>query len=216
MWRWCGGVLWMLALGAAPAWAADEEPAVDDIDRDPLVVQKPLVRALHLGALEIRLEETRLEDVWRAVGAGHIRHRGDAAGSMYWLCYTVRQTAGGERLWIVAHAEMGGPERRITELEARVLDPPAQATAACPELPAALQPVRLDFGLWLGAQHSDFAARLDLPRGGQGPALNYAYWGQVPGVLEGEAMQYDLGNGLSLRVAGGRVTGLRAWQVTTY
>jgi hypothetical protein len=62
---------------------------------------------LRMGVFRVRFEKTTLDDVRRVAGVGEISHRGDAGASTYWLCFTSLGPKHAERIWIVAHGEMG-------------------------------------------------------------------------------------------------------------
>jgi hypothetical protein len=91
-----------------------------------------------MGRVELVFEKTTLDEMLRQVGSGVMHRQGNAGEAIGWLCYTVHPLK--ERLWIIASAEMGGPEQRITEISASYeISEPAQH---CPELPNRLLPCR--------------------------------------------------------------------------
>ena len=102
-------LLLLLLLFAIPAadCSAQPPPPVDEhaLERVPPTVKKRVATRFSLGAFAGRFEETRLGAVREAVGEGTIQHQGDAADSIYWLCYRRAQ----HRLWVVSSGGDGRP-----------------------------------------------------------------------------------------------------------
>ncbi len=166
----------------------------------------------NMGTYPIKFEATTLNDVQKAAAVGEIAHQGDAGDSIYWLCYTNKNQNQDERIWIISHGEMGGPEHSVTLISAQIL-PNAKATPDCPTLPANLKPVSLDNHLWLNSPASDLLKPLGTPSYQKGSWQSYSYQGKVPGDCDGGG--FDLTNWLMLRLDKGRVTALHAGQVTS-
>lgn len=167
---------------------------------------------LNMGMFRVRFERTTLEDVRRAASIGEIAHRGDAGESTYWLCYTSAGKAQAERVWIVAHGEMGARAHHITNISAEVI-PNGIATADCPALPNRLQPLSLDNRLWLGAPEGAALAKLGTPSYKKDAWQSYDFQGKVPGKCDGGG--FDLSAWLLLHFQNGRVNSLEAGQVTS-
>jgi len=127
---------------APPAWPAGTGGGGSTVASDP-------VRPLHLGKLRVMLESTELATVRNAATAGTIVHQGNGSDALSFLCYTVAEAEPPQRLWF-SSSELAG-NGRIDGIEAVELPAGTAATTACPALPAALQPLRFDDGLWLGA-----------------------------------------------------------------
>ncbi len=161
-----------------------------------------------MGSFEVELEQTTLRQVIRTVGNGEIAHQGDAAESIYWLCYT----APNERVWIVAHGEMGGPDHRVGQIVARQ-ERGVQATKDCPSLSSSFLPLHLDKSIWLGTTKEAAIHSLGTPSHTQGSWQSYDYSGKVPG--ECSPGGFDLLNWLLLKIEGGKAVQLRAGQVTS-
>src|SRR5947207_15600203 len=89
-------------------------------------------------------------------------HTGDAGGSIYWLCYTIPHGHATDRIWIISHREIGGPEGRVTSFAASRIDN-AKVTTDCPPLPAANQPASLEIHGWLGAANPQLQRHLATP-----------------------------------------------------
>lgn len=70
-------------------------------------VPKPMITSVNLAKTRIILEETRLDDVRRLVG-GTLGHKGDAGGSLSWLCYSGNDGAGRWVLWLESSEIAGG------------------------------------------------------------------------------------------------------------
>lgn len=167
---------------------------------------------LRMGAFRVRFEKTILDDVRRAAARGEIAHRGDAGESVYWLCYTNVDGTLVERIWVIAHGEMGGYLHHITGVSAE-LAPNASATTDCPALPNNLKPLSLDNHLWLGASEADATTKLGAPSYQKGTWQSYDFQGKVPGKCDGGG--FDLLAGVSLHFQNGRVNSLQAGQTTS-
>lgn len=164
-----------------------------------------------MGAFHVRFEKTTLDDVRKTVGVGYLAHQGDAGESINWVCYTNVNPASVERIWIISHGEMGGRERRVTDISAELL-PNGIATTDCPALPEGMKPLILDSQLWLGASESDARTRFGAPSYHKGPWRSFDYQGKARGNCEGG---FDVLNDLLLRFENGRVNFLHAGQVTS-
>ena len=202
--------LWVIA--AATAFAASPPPLlVDDGGWNP-TESKPPSSAVLLGSFRLGFESTRLEDVRHAAGVGAIAHQGDAADSVYWLCYTASGTGSNERIWILSSGEMGGPDHEITGVSAQ-WSRAFRAIPSCPALPAKLTPIRLDRGFWLRSTEHEVADALGMPSRQQAGWLFYDFSGKSPEKCEGGF--YDVTNGLQVRIQHGLVTDVRASQATS-
>src|ERR1700749_1027014 len=106
-------LLLLFAIPADDCSAQTPPPPLDEhaLERVPSTVVKRLATRFSLGAFAGRFEETPLSAVPEAGGEGTIQQQGDAAGSIYWLCYRRAQ----HRLW-VSSGEMGGTDHRVTEI----------------------------------------------------------------------------------------------------
>jgi hypothetical protein len=187
------------------------ETPFDSMTWNATLKKKPAT-GINMGALRVQLERTTLDEVRRAASTGEIAHQGDAGESTYWLCYTKLSPTPVERIWIIAHGEMGGPEHVITNISAQLL-PNGIAEPDCPALPSNLRPMSLDHHLWLRSPAIDVRKRLGAPSYQQGPWRSYDYQGKEPGNCEGEG--FDLMNRLLLRSEKGHVTSLQVGQVTS-
>jgi hypothetical protein len=167
---------------------------------------------VRMGTLIVRFEKTTLDDVRRAASAGDIAHRGDAGESAYWLCYTSVGKTAVERIWVISHGEMGGPEHFVTDVSAQRL-PHESATADCPALPGNLMPVSLDNGLWLGASEKAATRKLGASSFRKGAWRSWDFQGKVPGDCAGGG--FDLSASLLLHFQNGRIDSLEVGQVTS-
>ena len=170
-------------------------PARPDFFRGQVASLKQPVTTFAMGAFSVQFEETRLSNVRDAIKAGSIGHQGDAGASEYWLCYTAGAGTHAQRVWIVADGSMGGPEHRITSVQAQ-RTPDEAPTASCPQLPAKFLPLRLDRGAWLGESSA--------ARDGW---TTYGY--------AGKRGKYDLTSELSVQTSGGKVVSLSASRITS-
>ncbi|MFZ1626056.1 MAG: hypothetical protein WAU48_14910 [Gammaproteobacteria bacterium] len=193
-----------------PAFAATPPPEIAfEMTWNATVQSKPAT-GLTMGLFKVTFEESTLDQVKNAALAGHIEHKGDAGESTYWLCYTNQTKNGTERIWIIAHGEMGGPDHAIGRVSA---EPTAASggTNDCPALPAKMQPVSLDNGLWLNTPETA-VNKLGKPSNKSGAWRSYEHQGKVPGECEGG---FDVLNWLQLKTSKGRVVTLHAGQVTS-
>lgn len=165
-----------------------------------------------MGSLHVRFEKTSLDDVLRAAAAGAIDHQGDAGASVYWLCFTNATPSFTERVWLVSDGEMGGNAHLVTGVSAQRLSA-GNASADCPALPANLQPLALEHGVWLGASPRDFHQKFGLPSSRGTAWESYDYAGKVWGSCEGGS--FDLTNSLLLRVRKKRIDFLQLNQTTS-
>ncbi len=183
----------------------------DAVTWDATLTAEPSL-GMKMGFFYVRLEKTTLDDVRRATSIGDIAHQGDAGESVYWLCYTNVTSTAVERVWIMAHGEMGGLEHFITNITAQLL-PKGSATEECPALPRKLTPLSLDHHIWLQSSVSDILKNLGHPSYKKGPWRSFDYQGKVPGNCGDEG--FDLMNSLLLRAKSGWVQSLYLDRVTS-
>jgi hypothetical protein len=208
----------LLLLGAlvtfvVGAWAEPPPPNPFEAENWPPSLRKEPTKGITLGAFRVQFETTTLGEVQHAAASGSIAQQGDAAGHILWLCYTSMHSGAIERIWIISHGEMGGPDHAVTEFVAQSLkgDGP---TVGCPLLPSKLQPVSLDISVWLGSTESDLDRSLGPPSHSDGAWRSYDFQTKLPGHdCDGDG--YDLGSWLVSRSQGGRVTAISAGQVSS-
>jgi hypothetical protein len=177
----------------------------------PASMKNEPTKGITLGTLRVTFETTTLTDVRKAASAGAIAHTGDAGGSIYWLCYTIPHGHAADRIWIISHGEMGGPEGRVTSFAASRIDN-GKVTTDCPPLPAEMQPSSLDVHVWLGAADAEVQRRLGPPSHNAGAWKAYNFQAKVPGDCEGG---YDLLNWLFIKSVRGHLTTIYAGQVSS-
>jgi hypothetical protein len=208
---------WLPISGLSLAQPVPPPPMQDDVGVPSLRV-RPATR-LSLGKFVAYFEKTTLAQVRNAVGAGTIAHQGDAGESMYWLCYTAARVTPPQRLWIMSHGEMGGPEHDVGGVVVEEIPPSVSANSGCPMLPFALMPISLDRGVWLGTTPTVLSRKLGQPSRVRHDWLDFVYEGKVPGkdpFGSGETVNFSELSSLSARVVTGRVVALHAWKVTAY
>jgi hypothetical protein len=183
-------------------------PPATPIDPHPwqkaLLKEKP-THGISMGSLFVQFEKTTLDDVRRAASLGEISHQGDAGESIYWLCYTSLRSSPVERIWVIAHGEIGGSAHSVTSISAQIV-PNGKATTDCPALPANLMPLSLDNNLWLNSAESDALKKFGSPSYQEKTWRSYYF----------NDKKLDSGSWLWLQTEGGRVTSLLAGQVTGY
>ncbi len=197
-------ILALAAAGAAQAacCAPPTAPLADETAA-PALTANPATHA-RLGAFILEMEKTRLADVVQAAGAGEPAHRGDAAESMWWLCYTLPSA----RLWVMSNAEMGGPQRAITAVRL-ARDAAAAPARACPALPKAMQPVQLAPGVGLGSSASQLAAAFGSKAPDASGRIGYAF--EAPAAKAGCTVSAWAG----ARLEAGKVSDLGVGQITS-
>jgi len=168
----------LLLLFAIPAdcSAQTPPPPFDEqaLERVPPTVKKRLATRFSLGAFAGRFEETPLGAVRDAVGAGTIQHQGDAAGSIYWLCYRRAQ----HRLW-VSSGEMGGADHRVTEIFEEFAEKDMEMSTDCAIMPDKFAPLVFDGKLHLGMSRLEVVAALGRPSTSEAAQMVYAHAGKV-------------------------------------
>ena len=132
-------------------------------------VLKTLATGFSLGSFVGRFEVTPLGAIREALGKGTIQHQGDAAGSLYWLCYTY----GQQRLWVVS-GEMSGPDHRVTEIIEELTEKDALASADCDIIPKKFSPVVFDSNLRLGMSRHEVTRALGPPSQSDSAQIVYA------------------------------------------
>src|SRR5205814_4616827 len=162
--------------------------------------ESKLSTGIKLGTFAVRWEETPLASVLTHIGFGRIQHQGDAAENVYWLCYTI-EGVNAQRLWIMAHGEMGGPEHLVTNITAEALKG-AKAGPDCPALPKNMQPSALGRGVWLGWKDKDALKVLGAPSHTEGAWRSFDHQSKVPGRCEGGS---DLTNWLLYKTQQGQI-----------
>ncbi len=166
---------------------------------------------VHLGSYTLSLEETRLADVQRAVGARRIEHAGDAGDSVGWLCYTVGSGRSRAKVWMTS-SEMGGQEQRIDGFIIRSA-PASRASVSCPALSSRFAPIRLQHALGLGSSEQQIRVALGTPSRRVGTWIYDESATKTPGDCEGGS--FDVTSGLQARIEHGAVVDLRVFKVTS-
>ncbi|MDA9523885.1 hypothetical protein XI06_27310 [Bradyrhizobium sp. CCBAU 11434] len=145
------------------------------LERVPPTVVKRLAIRFSLGAFAGRFEETPLGAVRKAVGEGTIQHQGDAAGSIYWLCYRRAQ----HLIWVVSSGEMGGPDHRVTEIVEELTETDAGASTDCAIIPEKFSPVVFDGKLHLGMSRQEIITALGPPSKSEAAQMVYSHAGKL-------------------------------------
>lgn len=199
-------LLLLFAIPANDCSAQTPPPPVDAhaFERVPPTVVKRLATRFSLGAFAGRFEETRLGAVRKAVGEGTIQHQGDAAGSIYWLCYRRAQ----HRLWVVSHGEMGGPDHRVTEIVEELTEKDTETSTGCATIPEKFAPVVLDGKLRLGMPRLEVVTALGPPSKSEAAQMVYSHEGKLANGFEETAW-------LILRFRDEKLVSMRGLKTTT-
>lgn len=202
-------LLALMFLGWVTDVAAEPPPkvALDAITWPALSKEKPTSK-LTMGSFSVLYERTTLATIQKEIGSGAISHHGDAAESLYWLCYTGQS----ERIWIMAHGEMGGSKHRVTSVAAESMEH-AEATNDCPVLPSKFQPITFDNDLWLGITEESVLQILGKPSHREDEWLYFDYEEKKPAACKPE--DADVSNWVFLKKRQGRVIQIHSGQVTS-
>jgi hypothetical protein len=198
----CGGFGQRRELVDVP-WAP---PADLDFPSGPAptpTVTQPLVTALRLGTMSIRLERTELSAVREEMG-GEEGQRGDAGTRLRWLCYAGQDTAGRWTVWL-SSGEIDGPS--IGSFEWRRVDANAHFDPRCVQLPAGASVTLSPTPLRLGISESEVLHRLGRPTVHRGEILDYEYSEQEK--------TYDVWNTLAVRLRNGMVDSILGAETMT-
>lgn len=153
-------------------------------------LEKPPVKAIGVGKLNVQLQRTRLKDVQKAFG-GTIQREGDGAGRADWLCYST----DGANVWFISNA-LGGYEF-VMMVAAEAASKPSKSCDAAPAgfavpvfgipgLGASTAELKATFG---AASGNKIAYRSDRPGGYSDIAQYIGYvikGGKVAGIGIGE------------------------------
>jgi hypothetical protein len=188
----------------------------DNIDAKATLASDPL-RIAKFGDFEAKFEETTLAQLRGHLGAATLAHHGDAAESIYWLCYSIPK----QLVWVASHGEMGGSEHALTQVFAEEVDASDPRLASCPSIPPKLRPPSLAFG-WVGSSRAAIEKVLGPPSGSQGDWLLFLYQGKISGPYQGPGetkpniVEYDVTAYIELKVRNSRVVALRVSHITSY
>lgn len=165
-------LLLLFAIPADDCSAQTPPPPVDEhaFESVPPTVVKRLATRFSLGAFAGRFEKTTLGAVREAVGAGTIQHQGDAAGSIYWLCYRRAQ----HRLWL-SSGEIGGPDHLVTEIVEEFIEKDTETSADCAVIPEKFAPLVLDGKLHLGMSRQEVVTALGRPSKSEAAQMMYSH-----------------------------------------
>jgi hypothetical protein len=169
----------------------------------------PFPDTLSFGPVAVAFETTRLADVRDRLGAGVIRHQGDAGSSVDWLCYTLMHDGRAERLWLTS----GELNRSAGIVDGASLLPAAnadEAGTACPAIDAAAS---VDGKIHVGMAVSELIQVMGRPEAESDGWRVYAY--DQPVKVAGRAELFDRQGRLYVHVQAGLVTGLHMSRTTT-
>lgn len=198
-------VVGLLMLGCS--YAVELPPGVpfDSVDWPALSSFKPTA-GFRLGDFNILYEKTSLAEIKGKIGSGRIDHNGDAAESVYWICYTAQQ----ERIWIMS-GEMGGSENAV--LNVAVESGKFEENTDCPVLPGHFQSISFDHGLRIGVTEKSTIEALGAPSHREGAWLSFDFAGKENDFCKPSGA--DVTNWCFLKIENGRVVSIRAGQVTS-
>lgn len=152
-------------------------------------LEKPPVKAIGVGKLQVTLQRTKLKDIQKAFG-GTIQRDGDGAGRADWICYGtenanvwfISNALGGYEFVMMVAAEAGKPAKNCDAAPAAFAVP----SFGIPGLGASTADLKSTFGV---ASGSKISYRSDRPGGYSDIAQYIGYvvkGGKVAGVGVGE------------------------------
>ena len=188
--------------------AEDTSPPSSTFDVEKATLSKPPATSFQIGTTKILFEQMPLAEIQRLVGKGYVRHRGDAAESLYWLCYTASKGAP-HRIWFTAGG-LDGPGRMVSGVVAQRVRSTSHATADCPVLPLKVS-VTLFPSVWLGITEEQAESALGSPSSASGDVREWAYLGTVA-AKQGT---FDRSSYVRVKVKAGRVVQITVGQTTT-
>ncbi len=199
-------LLLLFAIPADDCSAQTPPPPVDEhaFERVPPTVVNRLATRFSLGAFACRFEETQLDAVREAVGAGTIQHQGHAADSIYWLCYRRAE----HRLWVVSGGEMGGTDHRVTEIVEELTDNDTETSTDCAVIPEKFAPLVFDGKLHLGMSRLEVVTALGPPSKSEAAQMVYSHDGKL-------ADGFDETAWLILRFREEKLVSMRGGKTTT-
>ena len=199
-------LLLLFMIPADDCSAQTPPPPLDEqaLERVPPTVVKRLATRFSLGAFAGRFEETPLAAVRKAVGEGTIQHQGDAAGSIYWLCYRRAQ----HRLWVVSSGEMGGTDHRVTEIVEEITEKDTETSTDCAVIPEKFAPLVFDGKLHLGMSRSEVVTALGPPSKSEAAQMVYSHAGKLSNGFDETAW-------LILRFREEKLVSMRGGKTTT-
>lgn len=203
-----GTIIASAALAATPP----PRPPFNATSWDAASRTKPTT-GLRMGSFKVQFEKTTLAMVRKAAGSGEITHQGDASESINWLCYTIQDQTRYERIWIIS-GEMGGSEHAVTQVSAQVIQK-TEVSPDCPVLPATLQPLAFDKGVWLGMQTGQALNALGRPSHQEDPWWIFRYQGKIKEPENCEPEGFDVINWFMFETQNGRLFRIHVGQVSS-
>ena len=156
-------------------------------------VPQPMVTALRLGTMSIRLDRTELAAVREQLG-GELGRRGDAGSTLRWLCYGGEDTTGRWALWLTA-GEIDGPT--IGSFEWRRVAANARFDPLCTLLPKGATVTLSPAYLHLGMSQSEVFHHMGTPTVHHGDMLDYEH--------AHKEKAFDFSNSVAVRFVSGIV-----------
>ena len=207
-------VLTLIAIPRAANGAAVPPPIQQPIFNNPATLLAKPSNGVVLGGLHVVFVKTTLRDVIKSMNSGRIDSQGEAGEAILWICYTLVAPKGNERVWVIASAEMGGPDHEVTEIDAKLI----HAMAPTPDCPAPLNTsarTTMDNGLWLGDATETIHRRLGQPSNTLGDWEEFEYQGKAPGRGLCAPEGLDVVNWFAAKLGSGSVSEIHAGQTSS-
>lgn len=184
------------------AWAPPADLDLPKDVSDNPTVPLPMITALRLGHMSIRLERTERAAVRERFG-GEEGWRDDAGDTLGWLCYAGQDAGGKWALWLTS-GEIDGPS--IGGFEWRRVAQNAQFDPHCVKLPEGTEITLSPIPVRLGASQSQVVRWLGRPTTRRGNILDYEHNEEKRTARH----TYDYWNSVALRLLDGKVDSIRA------
>lgn len=214
----CRFLLCLLLLCTLQAQTFDSRPLSQPIWNPPHVFEefptstkatahKGIVKSLRVDGQRIVLETTELVAIQKNVG-GVIGNRGDAGGSLSWLCLHASDSHGTWVLWLLSseidNGSVGGFRWQLVK-NTTTFD------SRCFALPVKDATIQLPTPVGLGMPKEDVIHTLGSPTFSTGNTLFYLHDHEL--TLHNEP--YTESNTLTIMLRGNRVAAIEVWKSTT-
>jgi hypothetical protein len=190
-------------------------PSVPEAIKVPATLKVDPFLKINIGTgietFKAEFEKTTLEEIRDTLKTGTIQHAGDAAESLYWLCYTLPD----QRVWFISHGEMGGPNHALTQVQATIKSSISHGNFLCPEMPTRFKSISFDFG-WLGTKKKSFIEAIGSPSGSEDGRLMYHYAGKIQKTHNGIVLEGDITSYVEVTLVDNKITSLNASHITSF
>jgi hypothetical protein len=167
-------------------------------------VSGEMITTLHVGEMDIILDQTPLSDVQKRLG-GTLGQRGDASKALHWLCFYGTGGNGSWALWLESD-EMGGGS--VDSFALQRIDRSAKPDKRCAILRGA--PVNLPMGLDVGLPEVQVGRILGTPTVRYRDTLIFGH--EHEETIRDE--RFTVSNTVAVALRGGVVRAIQVWKST--